>query len=171
MSTINATDMGTGVAPDLQPVRKSVRVRANAARAFKVFTEGFDSWWPRTHHIGDSPMVKSVIEGHLGGRCYTLQEDGVECKWAEITVWEPPKRFVMAWLINSEWKSEPDASKCSEVEVAFTPQPDGSTLVELEHRNFDRMGAPGASMRTGVASEGGWGMLIALFQTEVEKEA
>jgi len=29
-------------------VRKSVVVNAPIAHAFKVFTERFDSWWPRT---------------------------------------------------------------------------------------------------------------------------
>ena len=33
-------------------VRKSVVVNAPVAHAFTVFTERFDSWWPRTHHIG-----------------------------------------------------------------------------------------------------------------------
>ncbi len=153
------------------PVRKSIRVRANAARAFRVFTDGFDSWWPRTHHIGSSPMVKTILEGHVGGRCYSKQEDGNECDWAQITAWEPPARFVMAWLINGDWKYEPDASKCSEVEVIFTPQRDGSTLVELEHRGFERMVSGGDTMRAMVNREGGWGGLLALFQAEAERTA
>ena len=34
------------------PVRKTIRVQASPERAFFVFTDDFDSWWPRTHHIG-----------------------------------------------------------------------------------------------------------------------
>jgi hypothetical protein len=34
------------------PVRKTVTVRASVDHAFKVYTEGFDTWWPRSHHIG-----------------------------------------------------------------------------------------------------------------------
>ena len=33
------------------PVRKSVTVQASVDKAFRVFTEGVDTWWPRTHHI------------------------------------------------------------------------------------------------------------------------
>jgi Activator of Hsp90 ATPase homolog 1-like protein len=151
------------------PVRKSIRVRANVARAFKVFTEGFDSWWPRTHHIGSSPMTKAILECRVGGRCYSEQQDGTECQWGQILVWEPPLRFVMAWQINGEWKFEPDPAKCSEVEVKFISQPDGSTLVELEHRGFERMSTGGEAMRAGVSREGGWSGLMELFRTAAEK--
>src|SRR5271154_4357597 len=92
-------------------VRKNVRVRASATRAFKVFTEGFDSWWPRTHHIGKSPMTRGVIEGFAGGRCYSEQADGTDCDWGKILVWEPPSRFVMAWQVTHAWGYEPDLAK------------------------------------------------------------
>ena len=50
-----------------------------------IFTAEFDSWWPRGHHIGQSPMRRAVIEGRTGGRCDTEQEDGTE---VEITFTE-----------------------------------------------------------------------------------
>lgn len=154
-----------------QTVQKSVTVRAGVERAFRVFTEGFDSWWPRSHHIGKSPMKKAVIEGRVGGRCYSQQEDGVDCPWGQILEWEPPRRFVMAWMISTKWTYEPDLSKSSEVEVRFTPLPDGSTRVDLEHRNFERAGEGWQQMKTQVASEGGWGMLLGLFAKAAEEPA
>ncbi|MGA2420731.1 MAG: hypothetical protein ABSG69_11650, partial [Candidatus Acidiferrum sp.] len=99
------------------PVRKTITVQASVERAFEVFTAGFDSWWPRSHHIGSVPMKRSVIEGHVAGRCYSEQADGTECDWGEITAWEPPRRFVMAWKITSQWHYEPDLAKSSVVEV------------------------------------------------------
>jgi uncharacterized protein YndB with AHSA1/START domain len=151
------------------PVRKSVTVRASAERAFEVFTVGFDRWWPRSHHIGQIPMKRTILEGHVGGRCYSEQMDGSECDWGEITAWEPPRRFVMAWKINVEWKYEPDLAKSSEVEVRFTPLADGSTRVDLEHRNFERLGAGWESMRNMVNSEGGWTSLLQMFAAETER--
>jgi len=76
----------------IAPVRRSVVVRASAERAFSIFTDDFDSWWPRSHHIGSSPMKKALIEGRVGGRCYSQQEDGTDCPWGQILVWEPPSR-------------------------------------------------------------------------------
>jgi len=162
---------GTAPAGSTAPVVKSIRVRANAARAFRVFTEGLDTWWPRSHHIGSSPMTRAVMEGRVGGRCYSEQQDGTECDWGQVTVWEPPARFVMAWQVRPNWHYEPDLSKCSEVEVTFTPLPDGSTDVVLEHRNFERHGLGGDSMRGQVDQPGGWGALMTLFAAKAEEHA
>jgi uncharacterized protein YndB with AHSA1/START domain len=159
--------MTTAVSP---VVSKTITVKANAERAFRVFTEGFDTWWPREHHIGKSPMKKAIIEGHVGGRCYSEQVDGTECPWGSILEWEPPKRFVMAWQINLQWQFEPELAKSSEVEVTFTPLPDGSTRVDLEHRNFKRSGEGWESMRTMVDGGMGWGALLEMFAKQAEKE-
>lgn len=151
------------------PVRKTVTVRAGVERAFEVFTAGFDSWWPRSHHIGSSPMTRAVIEGRVGGRCYSEQVDGKDCPWGQITVWDPPRRFVMAWMISPQWQYEPSLAKASEVEVVFTAETNGETRVDLEHRHFSRMDAGWEKMREGVGAEGGWGSLLALFAAEAEK--
>jgi len=152
-------------------VLKTIQVKASQERAFRVFTEEFDSWWPRSHHVGKSPMVKSVIEGRVGGRCYAEQEDGADCVWGSILAWEPPRRFVLAWRIDANWQLESDMSKCSEVEVNFTPEADGYTRVDLEHRYFSRMGASGETVRAAVDSKGGWGMLLELFASRVGEVA
>lgn len=156
---------------EIEPVRKSVRVKANQTRAFRVFTAKMDAWWPRTHHIGSSPMQRVVVEGRAGGAVYTDQEDGTVCPWGTVLVWEPPQRFVMAWQVSPEWQYEPDLSRCSEVEVLFTQADDGTTLVELEHRGIERHGGACAQMREMVNQDGGWGGLLDLFRNKAEEMA
>ncbi len=151
------------------PVRKSITVKAGAERAFQVFTQGVDTWWPRTHHIGKSPMKKIFIENCAGGRCYSEQVDGTECDWGQVLVWEPPRRLVMAWQITPAWAYEPDLAKASEVEVRFTPVADGSTRIDLEHRNFERYGAGAAAMRSAVDAPTGWTGVLQLFAAAAEK--
>ena len=168
MSTAQPTMPSGGTMPD-SPVRKSVTVKAGQQRAFEVFTAGFDSWWPRSHHIGSAPMKRAVLEGRVGGRCYSEQTDGAECDWGEILQWEPPKRFVMAWKITPQWQYQPDLAKASEVEVLFPPLADGSTRVDLEHRHFERLGAGWETMREMVNAEGGWGGLLQMFAAEAAK--
>jgi hypothetical protein len=145
------------------PVRKTINVNTSAEHAFHVFTEGFDTWWPRSHSIGGSALQKAIIEAKSGGRCYQQSVDGTECDWGRILVWEPPRRFVLAWQLNAEWQYEPDMAKASEVEVSFTPEPDGSTRVDLEHRHFDRHGAGAPVVRAGVDSPEGWGGLLQMY--------
>lgn len=60
----------------IAPVRKSVVVKVDVARAFEIFTHGFDRWWPKKlpadpdmkHRISASSAVKeSLIEPFKGG--------------------------------------------------------------------------------------------------------
>lgn len=156
---------------EVPPLRKQIRVRATAARAFKVFTDGIDTWWPKTHHIGTSPLTRGAIEPVVGGRCYTEHEDGSEVQWGKVLAWEPPDRFLFAWMVTTEWKPEPDLNKSSEVEVRFTQSPDGTTLIELEHRNFDRHGVTAPIMRQHVGDPNGWNGLLELYRAAADNEA
>jgi uncharacterized protein YndB with AHSA1/START domain/uncharacterized damage-inducible protein DinB len=140
-----------------------VTVKASAEHAFKVFTDGFDTWWPRAHHIGKQPLVKAVIEPRAGGRCFGREADGTECDWGRVLTWEPPHRFVLAWQIDPRWQYEPDITKASEVEIRFTPEAGGMTRVDLEHRNFERHGEGAGLIRTGVDGPSGWGDLLQLY--------
>jgi uncharacterized protein YndB with AHSA1/START domain len=165
------TMSGQATAGALGSVRRSVRVRASVEKAFRVFAQEMGSWWPKTHHIGNSPMVDIVVEGRQGGAITTLQEDGTHCPWGTVKAWEPPHRFVLAWQVSPTWQYVPDLEKCSEVEVLFTPADDGTTLVELEHRDFERHGEGWTGMREVVGSEGGWNGVLALFVAKVEESA
>jgi uncharacterized protein YndB with AHSA1/START domain len=151
------------------PVRKSIIVKAPVEHTFDVFTAGFDSWWPRTHHIGSSPMKKAIVEGKAGGRCYTEQVDGTSCEWGRVIVWDPPRRLVLAWQITPEWKYQPDLAQSSEVDITFTPEAGGATRVDLEHRHFERHGAGAAAMKAGVDSPNGWGGMLQLFTQAAER--
>jgi len=155
----------------LESVRRSLRVKATPERAFRVFAEEMDSWWPKSHHIGSSPMKAIVVEPRPGGAIYTVQEDGVHCPWASVVAWEPPHKFVFAWHVTPDWKYEPDVTRCSEVEVLFTRTDDGNTLVEFEHRHFERHGEGWQTMRDAVGSEGGWNGVMALFVAKAEEGA
>jgi uncharacterized protein YndB with AHSA1/START domain len=157
--------------PTDAPVRKSITVKATIDHAFRVFTEGFDSWWPRSHHIGKSPMKKAIVEMRAGGRCYTEQEDGTECDWGTVLVWEPPRRLTIAWQITGDWQYEPDLAKSSEVDMRFTAQSDGSTRVDLEHRHLARVGAGAEAMRAAVGSPNGWSGVLDLFGQAAERTA
>lgn len=143
-------------------VHRSVTVQVPPERAFEVFTAGFSSWWPiESHHIGEAMAVEVVIEPFAGGRWFERDADGRECDWGLVTEWEPPRRVLLAWRLTPEYEFDPDPGRATEVEVRFTPQ-DGGTLVELEHRGFERH-ATGAVIREKVGSEGGWGELLELF--------
>jgi uncharacterized protein YndB with AHSA1/START domain len=154
----------------IAPVRKSVVVAASAERAFAVFTAGIDRWWPKSHALGATPVRESIIEPFVGGRWYTRHEDGSEVVVGHVRVWQPAERFVVSWEISADWKPDARSAFASEVEVRFAAEPGGGTRVELEHRNFERMGAaPGEKMRNEV--DGGWPTLLELFAREAAQQA
>jgi uncharacterized protein YndB with AHSA1/START domain len=153
----------------IAPVRKTVVVKAEAQRAFEVFTAGIDRWWPKSHGIGNGPVLRSAIEPRVGGRWYAQYGDGSEISNGHVRVWEPPSRVVFSWEISAEWKPEPDASVASEIEVRFIAEGPGLTRVEVEHRDFELMGAEGGEkMRKGV--DGGWPGLLQLYAQQVSAE-
>lgn len=149
----------------ITPVRKVVVVQATPARAFEVFTAGIDRWWPKSHGIGTSPVRESIIEPFEGGRWYTRCEDGSEVVVGHVRTWQPAACLVVSWEISANWKPDPRVAFTSEVEVRFVADGAGRTRVELEHRNFERMGeVAGETMRKGV--DGGWPALLDLFAKE-----
>jgi uncharacterized protein YndB with AHSA1/START domain len=158
--------MTTQAASDV--VRTSIVVNAPQERAFSIFTAGIDTWWPRSHTIGDSPLAEMVLECREGGRAYGLGEDGSEADWGRVLVYEPPQRIVVSWDITLQWKHELDPAKASEFEVSFTPEGEGRTLVVLEHRHLDRHGEGWQEMRDAVGSPNGWGGGLGAFAKAAE---
>ena len=144
-------------------VQRSVTVKAGLEHAFSVFTDGFDTWWPRSHHIGKKPLMKAVIEPRAGGRCFGREPDGNDCQWGTVTTWDPPNRLVIAWQIDPNWQFESDMSRASEVEVRFTAEASGMTRVDLEHRHLERHGKDFEKVRVGVGGPGGWSGLLQMF--------
>ena len=150
----------------LASVTKSVVVNVGQQRAFDVFTIGIDSWWPRAHHLGESPLKEFVIEPRQGGRWYGLCEDGTKSDAGHVMAWDPPNSLILAWQITGEWKFDPDF--VTEVEVRFTPEGPDRTRVDLEHRNLDRFGKQEADMRATFSSDGGWTGLLQMFAAASE---
>ncbi len=138
-------------------VRKEITVDAPVERAFEMFTTRFDSWWPRSHKIGQADLQEAIIEPRTGGRWYERDIDGSECEWGEVLAWEPPHRVVLTWHLDGEWVYRAD--RFSEIEVSFTPQ-GASTLVALEHRHLERHGETAEAIREAVSSVGGWPGLL-----------
>jgi uncharacterized protein YndB with AHSA1/START domain len=149
-----------------EPVHKEIVVEASQERAFKFFTEEFDTWWPREHKIGKAPLKRAVFETKLHGRWFEIDEDGSECNWGKVLQWDPYNGFVMAWQINGQWQFDP--SLITEVEVRFAAEGPNRTRISLEHRNIDRFGASAEQIKKAFESEMGWQGLLERFASAVK---
>ena len=152
----------TGEAAVPEPVRKRVRVDRSREEAFRLFTEHIDRWWPvevlsraADEQYGDGVRVDRVVfEPRAGGRLYEVTSEGVEGVWADVVAYEPPARIVLAWKPND--RPEPP----TEVEISFEPD-GGGTIVKLEQRGWDKLGALAAEAREGY--DGGWKLPLERF--------
>jgi len=153
-------------------VRKSVRVRASVERAFSVFVEQMETWWPATHHIAKEPFELIVVEPRVGGRWYERSGSGVEGDWGKVLGWDPPRSVRLSWHVGPghdqpDWVCDPDMAKASEVEIRFSEAGVGMTLVELEHSKLERHGEGWESLRTVFDGPGACQGILAAFAKKV----
>jgi uncharacterized protein YndB with AHSA1/START domain len=150
-------------------ITESLTVDAPRERAFSVFTEGLDSWFPREYNLLSVDIAQRTFEPREGGRIYDRGTDGSECIWGRVLAYDPPERVVFAWAITPTWQIEDDEAKVSEVEVRFTEESPERTLVELEHRHLDRHGDGWEQLRESLTAEGGWGWCLQRFAEQIAR--
>jgi uncharacterized protein YndB with AHSA1/START domain len=139
-------------------VTRSLVVDAPAGQAFAFFTERIGDWWDPDKHLLGEPVAEMVFEPRVGGSIVDRGVHGAESRWATVLSYDPPRYVAFSWNIDTQWQIETDPARVSEVHVTFTPQPDGRTRVELEHRHLDRHGPGWEAMRAAVDSPGGWSL-------------
>lgn len=145
-------------------VRKEIVVNAAPEVAFKTFTERFGDFKPPEHNLMQSPITNTVFEPRVGGNIYDVAEDGSDCRWARVLVYEPPSRVVFSWDIGPAWQLETDLTRTSEVEVRFIAEGADRTRVELEHRHIHRHGSGWEAVREGVGNDQGWPLYLARYR-------
>lgn len=151
-------------------VRKSVRVQAPIERAFSVFVEQMEAWWPARHHIGTNPFEAIFVEPRVGGRWYERDSAGNECDWGQVRAWDPPRLVTFSWHLGPDWKFNPDLAKSSDVAIRFTSEGDSATLVELEHSGIERHGEGYEQLRDMLDGPGAWVDTLAAFARVAQGE-
>src|SRR5262249_7102512 len=88
------------------PVRTHIVVEAPIEHAFAVFTERFGDFKPPEHNILGVELAETVFERRVGGHIYDRAVDGSECRWARVLAYEPPRRVVFSWDLDTHWQVE-----------------------------------------------------------------
>ena len=145
-------------------VRREIVVDASPEVAFDAFTRRFGDFKPPEHNLMASPIARTEFEPRVGGHIVDVADDGSECRWARILVYEPPTRVVFSWDISPQWSIETDPASTSEVEVRFVSEGDHQTRLEVEHRNLDRHGPGWESLADGIANDQGWPLYLERYR-------
>jgi uncharacterized protein YndB with AHSA1/START domain len=128
------------------PLLRTVTVAVPVERAFDVFTRRIGDWWPlRAHSCFGETSAGVTFEGD---RLVERSTSGDEAVWGEVTAWEPPTRIAYTWHPGYA-----DDDPRTEVEVRFVAR-GASTVVEVEHRGWERLGARAHEARASYAN--GW---------------
>ena len=135
------------------PILRTVTVAVDAERAFEVFTRRIGDWWPLQGHscFGENAAGVSFEADQIVER----STSGEEAVWGEILAWEPPSRIAFTWHPGHE-----EGAPKTEVEVRFRAH-GGSTVVELEHTGWERLGEGWEETRS--QYENGWPGVLVLY--------
>jgi uncharacterized protein YndB with AHSA1/START domain len=143
-------------------VREVVHVELTPHEAFRLFTEGIADWWPleEGYSYGGDRARDVFLEPFAGGRFYERFVDGDELQVGTVTICAPPNRIQFTWR-SPDWQAD------TEVEVRFTAAEAG-TLIELEHRGWERLGPAGETLARKWA--GGWPRVIQAFAQRAARQ-
>lgn len=146
---------------EFEPIVKRLTVARPPEETFRFYTEQISVWWPKARYsTGGNNVADVVLERREGGRFYEMLKDGSEVEWGTVTAWDPPHRVAYTWHPGRP------AEKVTEVEITFTPQGEGETLLVLTHMHWERLGDEAADLRAGY--NGGWDeVLLTCFETYV----
>lgn len=136
----------------MEPLRFSFEVSCPQARAFELWANRIDTWWPSDHTVSGRSGVTVVLEPGVGGRIFERTLEGDEHDWGEVTAWEPPQQLSYLWHLGS------DRSDATSVTVRFVPNGRDGTTVEIEHDGWERLGTRAEDRRN--RNSAGWQSLV-----------
>ena len=145
------------IAPYLEPLRKSIFVAVDPARAFAIFTNEIGVWWPRRdgHSVFTDRSATCGIQPYVGGEVFEESVSGERAVWGRVLRWEPGVALELSWHPG---RGEETGQT---VRITFIAEGDG-TRVNLEHRDWQRLGPAAESTRARYGS--GWENVLATFR-------
>jgi uncharacterized protein YndB with AHSA1/START domain len=78
-------------------------------------------------------------------------------------LWEPPRKLILSWHLQGDFKYSPDRTRASEVSFEFIAEGPATTRLEFEHGHLERHGEGYEKLRDGVDSPGGWTAVLAQY--------
>jgi uncharacterized protein YndB with AHSA1/START domain len=137
-------------------IRKKIRVEVPIARAFEVFTQGLQDWWPVESHSlhGGVPSA----DWRPGGLLVETTSDGGRFEWADVLEYDPPVGLRLRWRVNP-------GKPWTELKVSFVADGAG-TLVELVHAGWESYADGAGEELAGYTS--GWDIVLGRYAAHSE---
>ncbi len=145
----------------LEPIIRSIEVPCSQEKAFGIFLEGMDNWWPLERFsvsIMSGGTAKGLrVDAQVGGKIVEIGPDDTEHLWGTIKVYDPHHYVSMDFHINHPDYKETEGFY-SLVEIRFTALAADRTRVELTQSNWEAFGEMAEGLYGGYG--GGWTMIF-----------
>ena len=132
----------------LDPIIKTIEVPCSQERAFEVFLNEMDSWWPlgkfTVSALGGAPAKAIHVEAKQGGNIVEIGPNGTEYLWGTIKSYDPHD------FVSMDFHFAPPGEKVDArtlVEVRFTALANERTRVVLTQSNWEAFGDKAAMLR------------------------
>jgi uncharacterized protein YndB with AHSA1/START domain len=139
-----------------------------AERAFALFVDAFNSWWPRDATWGKEKLDLIGIESRIGGRCFEKSRDGTIAVWGKVLTLDRPRHIVFTWQIRPDRSAEEEENQASRVDVRFVEGDGKKTEVVVVHRDFFRHGDGFEAYRQEMAGKRGWPTFMGCYVKAAE---
>ncbi len=103
-------------------LQRQIDLGVDVERAFGLWTEHVNLWWPAGHSISQHPGVRMAFEARLGGRLLERVPEGPEIVWGRVVGWQAPSSIRYAFSPGG------GGEYTSDVQVSFVARPGGSQL-------------------------------------------
>jgi len=133
----------------LDPIIKTIEVPCSQEKAFNVFVNEMDSWWPlgkfSISMYGGAPAKGIRVDAKRGGKIVEINPNGTEYEWGTIRSYDPYDFVSMDFHIAPP--GDETANAKSLVEVRFTALGNNRTQVTLTQSNWEVFGEKAAMLR------------------------
>jgi hypothetical protein len=145
----------------LDPIIRTIEVPCDQQKAFEVFLNGMDTWWPlgkfTISAMRGAPARAIRIETKLGGKIVEIASDGTEYSWGTIKSYDPPGFVSMDFHIAPP--GDETANARSLLEIRFTALGNKRTRVVLTQSNWEAFGKMAVHLRDGGYGQA-WGAIF-----------
>ncbi len=155
----------------LDPLIKTVEVPCSQEKAFRVFINEMDTWWPKdkftTSAMSGQEAEAIRVDPRPGGKIVEVWPNGNEYEWGTIKAYDPNDFLSLDFHIprpgeqagsRTLMPGEREDSRTL-IEVRFTALGEAQTRVELTQSNWEEaFGESAADIREGY--DFGLGMII-----------
>ena len=143
----------------LDPIIKSIEVPCSQEKAFEVFLNKMDSWWPldrfTTSAMAGAPAKSIRVEAKQGGNIVEIGSDGAETLWGTIKSYDPHGFLSMEFHVP---QPDENVESRSLLELQFTALGDDRTRVKLTQSSWEALGEMAEQMHGGYS--GAWGVIF-----------